>query len=188
MFTSSRVKGEYGLRARLPIPAKTMVGFYEGTVVDSNHVTPYNDYVMTTYGGKCIDASEFLSGFGRYMNCAIEPQDQNVSFEKVESRRANKRVIMVTTVNIAQGSELYTQYGLEYWEEKMERLPEHDTKNRRCCLDMMKTARKSNTMASRYHSNLIKPVEAQMLKEQFEGGVASEDEDDAGDSDFTDSA
>ncbi len=40
VFNSSSVKGEYGLRARLPIPAMTMIGFYEGSVVDNAKVTP----------------------------------------------------------------------------------------------------------------------------------------------------
>ncbi len=141
---------------------------------------------MKTYGGKSIDASEFLSGFGRYMNCAKYPQDQNVSFEKVESKRPNKRVIMVTTVNIGQGAELYTQYGLGYWEDKMQRLPVHDARGRRSCRDMMKTARK-NTIAVREHNNFVKAVDAQILKEAFEGGASEdEDDDDAEDPDYSD--
>lgn len=178
------MKNEYGLQARVDIPRKTMLGYYEGVLVKRNRIMPYNDYVLETYDDECVDASAHLAGYGRYMNCAKLPQDQNVSFEMVESRQVNKRVIMVTTVDIARGSELFTQYGAPYWLDKLERLPLHDAKGRRGVKDMLKTAKlKSSHPEVWKHNNCITYLEAQEMKDKCEGG-ASEDEDDAADLDY----
>lgn len=175
---------EYGVKARKTIPAGTMIGFYEGTPVLKGAITHCNDYIMDTPGKYCIDASGFLSGYGRYINCALSAQQQNVTFFKVKSKRVNKRVIMVATVDIFEGCELFVQYGAGYWTDKLARLPEHASHNRRFCNKMLKAALKE-TFLSKRHSEYVSASRAQELKE-LHAGVSEEDDVDVdNDSDYT---
>lgn len=186
MFVSPVADGEYGVRARKTIPAGTMIGFYEGTPMRKGAITHHNDYIMDTPGPYVIDASGFLSGFGRYINCARTAQEQNITYEKVRSKRVTRRVVMVATVDIFEGSELFVQYGPEYWTDKLARLPVHDSHSRRFCNKMLKVALK-DTVVTRRHNEYITPTRAQELKEEFEGSVSEDDDVDVdNDSDYTD--
>ncbi len=185
VFISSVSKTEYGLRAVKSIPAGTMLGFYEGTVMPKSAVSHSNEYAMDIIPANLvIDASDFLCGYGRYMNCATLPQLQNVSFEKVDSKRPHKRIIMVTTVPVAEGSELFVQYGVEYWHEKKLHLPAHASCSRKFCNKMIKMWKK-NTLAIKKHNDFVTPLRAQELKEMFDN-ESDDEEDDGDDPDYVD--
>lgn len=164
---SDTVPDEYGLFAKRDIPRRTMIGYYQGEIVPFKPSRLYNDYTMKIAGSNSlVDASDFLSCFGRYMNSAKRAAYQNVSFEVVASRSSNNQVIMVTVCDVKKDTELLTNYGLDYWQDKYNRLPEHDGQGRRLCTAMIAAARK-DTKATQIINNLIKPEEAQRLKDNF---------------------
>lgn len=185
---SDTVKDEYGLFAKRNIPRGTMIGYYQGELVPFKQGKIYNDYTMKIAGSNIlIDASGFLSCFGRYMNSAVRAVYQNVSFEVVASRSSNNQVIMVTVCDVKKDSELLTNYGSAYWQDKYNRLPEHDGQGRRLCTTMLDSA-KRDAKAIQKINDYIKQEEAQRLKDNF--GIdhdASDGEEEVDDDEYIDS-
>lgn len=110
----------YGAFARVNIEADVCIGQYKGKLVNVNE--SLSDYKHSVGNDDVIDAIDFLSCHGRYINDSII-EDENVRM-KVNYKK--KVIDIITTRKINKNEELLTDYGPDYWEGKAASMHEHD--------------------------------------------------------------
>jgi hypothetical protein len=171
---------EYGVIARKFTPSGSFLGYYKGTILHGQrNDTRNHDYTFAIGRNKFVDASNVLSCFARYYNCATDHADQNVGVELLTDwKNPQKAICFIANRDIAQGEEFLVSYGPDYWTSLADNLPQ---KSR-----LMKVCKK---LSDRQGYSLFSPlysVEAPSLAAAFLDDVSeSEDEEDASDSDFT---
>lgn len=101
-----------GLFSTIPISRHTVLGEFTGKIVKLATLTLVDaDYVVAAGGGVGIDAADDLTCLFRYMNHSY--QTPNCRYLDVYG---DGRMYVVSTVAIAAGEELLSNYGTGYWE------------------------------------------------------------------------
>jgi len=110
----------YGAFAVVDIGSNVCIGQYKGKMVGVNDtISNYKHYLSKHV---IIDASDFLSCHGRYINdCLIS--DENV---KMKINYKTNVIDIVTTRSIKRNDEILTDYGPDYWEGKAASMHSHD--------------------------------------------------------------
>ena len=118
----------YGLFARKPIKALEEFCSYEGEEVPLEYLKKgygNKDYVIEairnhkTLERVCMDSPGEADCYGRY---AQDPIDEDLVNAKILWREG--RMVLVATVPITPGDEIYVHYGLDYWKERLHFLDE----------------------------------------------------------------
>jgi hypothetical protein len=115
----------YGLFLSIPkLKAGGMITSYEGVRLSKAQVLVSNsDYIYETYkGGRTlyIDAEAEDSCYGRFIN---DPRDDTLVNAKVILK--GDRLVVIATTDIHEGDEIFIDYGVEYWADKVDKLPPH---------------------------------------------------------------
>ena len=117
----------WGLFARKSIPAKQEICSYEGLEVplETLQAGGYKDtdYVVEAIKNQktreriCMDSPHEASCFGRY---AQDPINEDLVNAKIVWRKG--RMVVIATIPIRPGDEIYVHYGLDYWADKLDYL------------------------------------------------------------------
>jgi hypothetical protein len=122
----------YGLfLSKGPVKARTLLTSYEGETLTAAQVEePGRDlsYVYCSGRGKdgrvnCVDALRPDSSFGRFCN---DPGDDTLVNAKVVLKGG--RLMVMATTDITEGDEIFLDYGLEYWIDRLDLLPHEDAR------------------------------------------------------------
>jgi hypothetical protein len=120
----------YGLFLDTPqLKAGSLVTSYEGrriTQQEAEVTTSHYIYEDITREDKLVyvDAEEETSCFGRYIN---DPREDNKVNAKVMMKGG--RLVVMATVDIFEGHEIFIDYGAEYWMDKLEYLSPADAED-----------------------------------------------------------
>jgi exodeoxyribonuclease III len=118
----------WGLFTEKDIPAGMTFCSYEGPIVPEAHLREgygNKDYVVEAIKDHktgeliCMDSPVEASCYGRY---AQDPIDEDLVNAKILWRKG--KLVLVATVPIQPGDEIYVHYGLDYWAERLEYLDE----------------------------------------------------------------
>jgi len=110
----------YGCFAKENISKNVVIGQYKGKLIGEND--SLSNYKHLLSENEIIDASDFLSCHGRYINdCLVS--NENVRM-KVNYKK--KSIDIITTKVIENNEEILTDYGPDYWDGKAAAMHLHD--------------------------------------------------------------
>jgi hypothetical protein len=96
------------------------LGYFKGECIDSKEAElRHLDFVFCIGEAKFIDASQLLSCFARYYNCAVNRSDQNVCVERLLWTNPQKAICFITTKNVQRGEEFLISYGCDRLTKKL---------------------------------------------------------------------
>jgi hypothetical protein len=179
---SPSLPDQYGVVARKFTPSGTFLGFYKGAVLSDEKRDSRNyDYTFAIGRNLFIDASNLVSCFARYYNCATNHADQNVAVELLSNwTNPQKAICFIANRNIAEGEEFLVSYGPDYWAHMVKYLPRKSQLKKVC--EKLSDKRGYSLFTPRYS------VEAPTLAANFQDDQSDSDDDDSedsSDSDFT---
>jgi hypothetical protein len=177
IVVSPSLPEEYGVVARKHTPSGSFLGYYKGEVLlGQNDDTRNHDYTFAIGRNKFVDASDSLSCFARYYNCATHHADQNVAVERLSDwTNPQKAICFIANRDIAKGEEFLVSYGADYWINMSNNLP-HRSRLKKACAKL--SDKDGYSLFTPLYS-----VEAPSLAADFLDDVSESEEDD--DSDFT---
>ena len=125
----------YGVFAKSYIAANVIVGQYKGNICGVNDTISHYKHIIGK--NEVIDAYEFLSCHGRYINdCVIDLE--NVKF-KVNLK---KKIIDIISLRVIEkDEEILTDYGPDYWEGNAAAMHSHDT-NKTFCIKVAESKKR----------------------------------------------
>jgi len=116
----------YGAFAKTDIAANVVVGQYKGKLCGINDTISHYKHIIVK--DEIVDASDFLSCHGRYINdCIVDLE--NVKMKVIVKR---KEIDIITLRVIKKDEEILTDYGPAYWEGSAAAMHNHDTNKTFC--------------------------------------------------------
>lgn len=115
-YSKKYPKAGLGVFAKEVIKQGSFLGNYVGEICDKNHKGPYVFTVIVNGEQIKIDAIDInKSNYTRYMNCALNPQDENVIIIRCKNEGfMNGKLCFFAKKNIPIDEELCFDYGEEY--------------------------------------------------------------------------
>ena len=136
---SKIIKKEYGCYAKIKIPKDTVIGYYQGKVV-GRHET-FSTCKIRLNDTQVIDAGDFLSCHGRYINDADSSEPNVVMYRNTrETDNVQEFFRIKSTKAIEIDEEILAHYGEEYWGESANAM--HPNDNRKQCFLKMAESNK----------------------------------------------
>jgi len=118
---SKVVKNQYGVIAKCDIASNKLIGYYKGLLVNKNETfSDYKSEIGFNEKGEfmVLDAIEFLSCHGRYINDSGKKLKENViMILRDKEENINKKIEIKTIRKIRKGDEILSNYGVKYWED-----------------------------------------------------------------------
>lgn len=118
-YSKKYPKAGLGVFAKEVIKQGTFLGNYVGEIRDKNHKGPYVFSVIVNGEKLKVDAIDInKSNYTRYMNCALNQQDENVICIRCDNEGfMNGKLCFFVKKDISIDEELCYDYGKEYREQ-----------------------------------------------------------------------
>lgn len=107
-----------GLFTKKFIPRGTKIVEYKGRITtwkDVNHHKGENGYIFYVKRNHVIDAAPYKKALARFANDARGINKVKGMINNAEYKESGLRVFIVSTKDIPAGSEIFVDYGKDYW-------------------------------------------------------------------------
>jgi SET domain-containing protein len=108
-----------GLFTKVSIPKGTKIIQYKGSITtwkEVDHIDGENGYIYYVKRNYVIDARSHPKELGRYANDARGLKKIKNITNNAEYREIGLQVFIVAKKDIAAGTEIFVEYGKEYWD------------------------------------------------------------------------